>query len=455
MCQMRLQMLLSAFLSCAFAGVLARAETPAHSRDASGSSGVWQSFTAEGVVNAASFLGGAVAAGEIVTIFGTAIGPDSLRQLELSGDKVNTQLAGVQVLFDGVPAPLIYVSRQQLSAVVPYAVHGRNSTAIQIDYQGSRSPAVNLPVAASAPGIFALDATGRGQAAALNEDTTINSVPAPAAPGSVAVFYATGEGQTSPAGSDGQLALTTLPEPLLPVTVSIEGREADVLYAGAAPLLVAGVLQVNARVPAGLDGGPAVPVRIKVGQQSSQEGITLAVRSSIGNPPPGGRAVLTGTSVAANPDLAASVGADDLRPFEIVDASGRQVFGGELQDRTLTRTSTGNLTFSPRLRQLTDFGSGAVIVRLDVKGFAAVTVDTNFRTDGNGNLGPSAVERSADADRLSFLFDPPIDPPQESFFLSIVTDVKAYGQTGETAIYARMPDGRVHSTTVEFTNAPR
>jgi hypothetical protein len=70
-------------------------------------------------------------------------------------------------------------------------------------------------------------------------------------------------------------------------------------------------------------------------------------------------------------------------------------------------------------------------------------------------VGPSSIERSAEGDMLSFLFDPPIDPPQESYFTSIVTDVKAYGQTGQTTIHARLPDGRVFATTVEFTNAPK
>jgi hypothetical protein len=75
------------------------------------------------------------------------------------------------------------------------------------------------------------------------------------------------------------------------------------------------------------------------------------------------------------------------------------------------------------LRGLTDFGSGATIVRLDVTGFAAVALSANCRAAGAGNAGPSSIQRSADGDTLSFFFDPPIDPPQGSYFLSIVTDV--------------------------------
>ncbi|MBV9768270.1 MAG: hypothetical protein JOZ32_01755, partial [Bryobacterales bacterium] len=66
--------------------------------------------------------------------------------------------------------------------------------------------------------------------------------------------------------------------PLLPVSVEIGGLPAVVSYAGAAPLEVAGLLQVNATVPAGVPTGTSVPVVIKVGAVSSQSGVTIAIR---------------------------------------------------------------------------------------------------------------------------------------------------------------------------------
>jgi uncharacterized protein (TIGR03437 family) len=51
-----------------------------------------------------------------------------------------------------------------------------------------------------------------------------------------------------------------------------------VLYAGGAPGLVAGVLQVNARIPPEAPSGNAVPVLLTVGGFSSQPEVTLAVR---------------------------------------------------------------------------------------------------------------------------------------------------------------------------------
>ncbi len=236
-------------------------------------------ITAGGVVNAASFAGGSVSPGEIVTLFGSQIGPAALAGLRLTAsNRVDTALAGARVLFDGQAAPLIYVSANQASAIVPYSVAGKSTTQVQVEYQGVRSPAVTLPVAASAPGLFTLDSSGRGPGAILNQDFTVNSASNPAAIGSAVILFATGEGQTNPPGEDGRLAAEPLPAPLLPVSVAIGGRPAAVLYAGGAPGLVAGVLQVNVRVPDGVTPGPAVPVVLTVGNNSAQSGVTLAVR---------------------------------------------------------------------------------------------------------------------------------------------------------------------------------
>ena len=96
-------------------------------------------FTAAAVVNAASFAGGPVAPGEIVTIFGATIGPAALAGLRLnSSGLVDIELAETRILFDGVyPAPLIYVSANQSSAIVPYAVAGKNTTLAQVDHRAS------------------------------------------------------------------------------------------------------------------------------------------------------------------------------------------------------------------------------------------------------------------------------------------------------------------------------
>ena len=227
-------------------------------------------------VSAAALQPGPLAPGELITIFGSNLGPEPAAGLQLNASGfVETQLAQTQVLFDGIPAPLLYAGAGQVSAVVPYAVAGRNSTQLVVTKGGQASAALTLSVTASAPGLFTLDSTGQG--AILNQDGSVNSSANPAARGSIVTLYATGAGQTNPAGIDGLLATNVLPAPLLPVSVNIGGQPAQVLYAGAAPGLVAGVMQVNVRLPDGISSG-AAPVILLVGAASSQPGVTLNVQ---------------------------------------------------------------------------------------------------------------------------------------------------------------------------------
>ncbi len=230
------------------------------------------------VVNSASYALTALSPGEIVTIFGTGLGPQTLVTGTTTADGfVSTTLARTRVLFDGIPAPIIYVSDRQTSAIVPYEVAGNTSTRLQVEYQGVASEASTANVTDAAPGVYTANASGRGPGAILNQDYTLNSDANPALPGSVVILYATGEGETTPGGVNGKIALDTLPKPKAPVSVTVGGLPAQVLYAGAAPGIVAGGMQINLRLPDGVSGGPA-PIVIKVGTKSSQAGVTVSIR---------------------------------------------------------------------------------------------------------------------------------------------------------------------------------
>jgi uncharacterized protein (TIGR03437 family) len=242
-------------------------------------SGGGMSISASGIVNSASYLGGAVAPGEIVTIFGSGLGPATLVGLQLDGrGYVSNSLAGTQVFFDGVAAPLIYTSSSQMSVVVPYEVAG--STQVHVVYQGQSSNVVRVPVTAVFPGIFTVDSSGHGQGAIVNQDGTVNSQTNPAPAGSIVFVYATGEGQTNPAGVDGKPGDSPAPLPVAQpgVTATIGGLNLPVLYAGGVPGLVAGVLQVNVQIPAGAPSGNAVPIQLSLGGRASQANVTLAIR---------------------------------------------------------------------------------------------------------------------------------------------------------------------------------
>lgn len=185
--------------------------------------------------------------------------------------------ADARVLFERYAAPVIYAGLTQLGVVVPYAVAGASAARVEVECRGERSDALSLAVAASAPGIFTTDSSGQGQGAILNQDNTVNAADHPAARGSVVQIFATGEGQTDPPGVDGKPAAPPLPRPLLPVSVTIGGVSAPVLYAGGAPGLIAGVFRVNARLPESLAPGPQ-PIVLTVGAASSQPGVTLALK---------------------------------------------------------------------------------------------------------------------------------------------------------------------------------
>jgi len=235
------------------------------------------------VVNAASGIAGGVSPGEILTVRGYSTGAAAVSGLKLdAAGTVVSKLNGLQVTFDGKAAPLIYTSANQTNLTVPYEVAGKTSTVMQVVYAAPagtlQTAAWVLPVAASAPGVFTMDATGTGQGAVVNQDGSVNSAVNPAAPGSVISIYATGEGQTSPAGVTGSVTQSRAKAPVLPVTVTIGGIGATVQYAGSAPGEVAGLLQVNAVVPRGVGPGSAVPVTVRVGGIASQAGVTIAMK---------------------------------------------------------------------------------------------------------------------------------------------------------------------------------
>ncbi len=230
------------------------------------------------VANAASYSTGAISPGEIVTLFGSNLGSTNAQSLEFNiFGRLARNLSDAQVLFDGVAAPIVYAGINQVSAIVPFAVAAGTSQ-VQVEFQGQTSAPVAMPVEPATPGLFSAGSSGAGQALAVNPDGTANGSAHPASPGDWILLYATGFGQTSPPGQDGALVNAgTLPQPILPVTAQIGGQAAPVLYAGGAPGLVAGVLQVNVSIPAGAPTGPAVPVTLQVGSQSTQAGITIAI----------------------------------------------------------------------------------------------------------------------------------------------------------------------------------
>ena len=147
----------------------------------------------------------------------------------------------MQVTFDGIAAPLLYVSSTEVGCVVPFAIAGRNMTTLQVTYNGVASNSVPIPVQSlgMAPEVLAV----------LNSDFSINSASNPARAGSIMSLYLTGGGQTVPASTDGEVY--AVPLPLAAATITIQGQNGPlaVTFAGAAPGLADGILQVNFQLP--------------------------------------------------------------------------------------------------------------------------------------------------------------------------------------------------------------
>ena len=230
------------------------------------------------VANGASFILGAVAPGEVVAIWGSGLGPAKLTQYQLdpTSGLVGTSLAGTSVIIGGTPAPILYTSATQIGAVVPYSVAG-SYVQVFVQYQGQTSAPRAMAVAPVAPALFTADSSGKGQAAASNQDGTVNGPAHPAKVGSYISLWLTGAGQMNPAGVDGQPGAAPLPQPAAAVAVTIGGQSVTPQYAGQAPNVVAGVMQINAQIPSGTQAGNAIPVVVQVGSVSTQAGVTIAV----------------------------------------------------------------------------------------------------------------------------------------------------------------------------------
>ena len=230
------------------------------------------------VGNGASYMQGTAAPGEVITLFGTNLGPATAATAQVVNGYLTTRLGGVQVLVSGVPAPMIYASATQVSAVVPYEVANFPLAAVKVKYLGQTSNIATLPVVATAPGIFTQNQSGTGPVG-FNGDFSVNGPNNPAAKGSTMVFFLTGEGQTNPAGITGTInsSPNMNPMPVGGITVTIDGQPATYSYEGGIEGVVEGIMQLNVVVPAAARSG-TVPILVTIGGNSTQSGVTVSLK---------------------------------------------------------------------------------------------------------------------------------------------------------------------------------
>ena len=234
------------------------------------------------ILSTASFETGAIAPGDQLTLLGVNLGPtDGIRADPTK--TLPTTLGQTTVTFDGVAAPLYYVSDGVVQVQSPVGLTPRSTTRILVTASTGSSLAIPVPVFSTNPGIFTYDASGHGQAKAVNQDGSLNGdgtitgSDVPAAAGSVIQVYASGLGAVNPQVSQGTPAPNS-PLSLVTgrVTAAIAGVPADVSFAGLAPGMI-GVYQVNITVPAKLPSGTARLV-VYVDGIASQNAVTVQLR---------------------------------------------------------------------------------------------------------------------------------------------------------------------------------
>jgi uncharacterized protein (TIGR03437 family) len=235
-------------------------------------------FPAAGVVNAASYVGGGVAPGELLTIFGSGFGANPIAVAGYGSDGyLPVEVGDTRVYFDNVAAPMIYSYSRQVSAVAPYGISG--TTQVQVEYAGLRSQPVAIPVKAAAPAVYCY-AGGTGQAVAVStyaDGTAAFNIDRPAPAGAYLTVFITGEGEPGAPWADGLLPVAPLfPTPAAAVSVRI-GGVASVCSGNWVGMIFAGVTQVNACVPAGVPTGDAVPLQVSVGGVPTQAGVTVRI----------------------------------------------------------------------------------------------------------------------------------------------------------------------------------
>ena len=241
---------------------------------------VTPTVTQQGVVHAASDIGGVpIAPGGLITIYGQnlADGAGSSSALPLP-----QQLNGTQVMLGNLPLPILYTSPLQLNVQVPYGVPLGQQYQLTVQRGNTSSVPQSLVVAAAQPGIFTVNQLGAGQGSIVKSDgVTLAQPGTPANIGETVVIYCTGLGAVTPKVAEG------VPPPSVPplsttdnpVTVTIGGKSATVIFAGLTPG-DPGLYQINAVVPSGIVTGDAVPVVISVAGQTSpiSPAVTMAVK---------------------------------------------------------------------------------------------------------------------------------------------------------------------------------
>jgi len=245
-------------------------------------------ITTQGFTSAASYVSSStngISPGEILSIFGTGLGPSTLTVNTPVNGVFPNSLAGTQVFFNGVAAPIYYTSANQVSVVAPYGIASLPIVSVNVAYNGNEpASTLNFNVKPANPAIFTLNAMGNGDAAIERyPNYDIISAANPASVGDVLILFGEGYGAATAATAvpDGAIVSSTLPVPAASATtLLIDGQPVGTSYFGGAPGEINGVLQVNFKVPQLAPGTHQIQLQIGSGStaRTSQAGVTLETK---------------------------------------------------------------------------------------------------------------------------------------------------------------------------------
>jgi uncharacterized protein (TIGR03437 family) len=226
-------------------------------------------FTAEAVVHGGAFSPGAIAPGEIISIFGKNLSLKEESRLTWEGPlSLADEINGVRVLFGGMPGTMLYAGPNQINVVAPETIASLTEVEIQVIRYGIPSARVRKAVVTARPGLFAYSTAGRRYAAALHIDGRLQGPTTPLERGKPVSLFGTGLGLPIKLTAD-RIADRAAETPVRP-TVTIGGRPATVLYSGVSPGLTAGLAQINVVVPLDAPVGSAVEVVIEANGRSER-----------------------------------------------------------------------------------------------------------------------------------------------------------------------------------------
>ncbi len=229
-----------------------------------------------GIVGTASYVA-SPSPGTMVSLFGSALADDVA---QATGLPLPNILKTTQVVMGGLSLPLLYVGSQQINAIVPYRLQTHANYQVIVQRAGAISVPETIAVLDAQPAVFTVDQSGKGQGHIYRitpAQTQILAAPGAAVQaGDVLTIYCAGLGEVNPPLDAGVPApLDQLENTVNPVTVSIGGVSAPVLFAGLTPGF-AGLYQVNVTVPAGVKASDTAPVIVSGAGQDSVP-VTIAV----------------------------------------------------------------------------------------------------------------------------------------------------------------------------------